>query len=194
MERKRSAVRGCTNAIKIGYKCFTTDPDTNVTTNYEVPGGSVIKIKVRMFRNDTFNGNSCEEREWLWEQEYVASRDYIDMRRWWIGDNINPALGLPGNISEETDIINDTTLATPYFSGNSVANNMSCTTWAVTFQWIQNSSQGINDPLYLGVSSGVKGCNRPFNPDRTSDLEVELIVFRANTLIVFETEPNDANA
>ena len=72
---------------------------------------------------------------------------------------------------------------------------MACKTWAVTFKWIQDSSQGVNDPLYLGVSSGVKGCNRPWpQTDRTSDLEVELIVFRANTLMVFETEPNDANA
>ena len=195
MIKKRSASRGCTDARKIGYKCFTTDSDTGVTTNYEVPGGSVIRIEVRMFRNDTFNGNSCEEREWKWEQEYVASRDYVDMRRWWIGDNVNPSLGLPGNISQETDIINDTTLATPNGTGNDVANNMACTVWAVTFQWIQDSSQGVNDPLYLGVSSGVKGCNRPWpQSDRTSDLEVELIVFRANTLMVFETEPNDANA
>ena len=55
--------------------------------------------------------------------------------------------------------------------------------------------KALNDPLYLGVSSGVKGCNRPWpQSDRTSDLDVELMVFRANTLCVFETEPADANA
>jgi len=193
--RKTSSARGCTNGRKIGYKCFTTNPDTNVTTNYEVPGGSVIRIKVTAFRNDTFNGNSCQEIKWEWEQEYIASRDYTDMRRWWLGDNINPSLGQPGNLQSETTIINNTTLATPNGTGNGVANNMACTTWDITFQWIQDNAQGINDPLYLGVSSGIKGCNRPWpQSDRTSDLDVELIVFRANTLMVFETEPNDANA
>ena len=193
--RKTSSARGCTNGRKIGYKCFTTDPATNVTTNYSVPGGTVIRIKVTAFRNDTFNGNSCQEIRWEWEQEYVASRDYTDMRRWWLGDNINPSLGQPGNISDETTIVNNTTLATPNGTGNGVANNMACTTWDITFQWIQDNAQGINDPLYLGVSSGIKGCNRPWpQSNRTSDLDVELIVFRANTLVVFETEPNDANA
>ena len=193
--RKTSSARGCTNGRKIGYKCFTTNPDTNVTTNYEVPGGSVIRIKVTAFRNDTFNGNSCQEIKWEWEQEYIASRDYTDMRRWWLGDNINPSLGQPGNLQSETTIINNTTLATPNGTGNNVADNMACTTWDITFQWIQDNAQGINDPLYLGVSSGIKGCNRPWpQSDRTSDLDVELIVFRANTLMVFETEPNDANA
>ena len=97
-KKKIDCKEACTNGRKIGYPCFTTDPDTNVTTNYTVPGGSVIRIKVVMFRNDTFNGNSCQEIRWEWEQEYVASRDYTDMRRWWIGDNINPNLAQPGNV------------------------------------------------------------------------------------------------
>ena len=195
--RRRSTSRGCTDRRKIGYPCFTTDPDTNVTTNYTVPGGSVIRIKVVMFRNDTFNGNSCQEIRWEWEQEYVASRDYTDMRRWWIGDNINPNLAQPGDLADSTDAIFNSTLVAPAAGGptSGVADNVACTTWDVTFQWIQDNAQGINDPLYLGVSSGVKGCNRPWpQSDRTSDLDVELVVFRANTLCVFETEPADANA
>ena len=200
---RRSSARGCTIGRAVGYKCFTSviDPAsgaTTSTTNYSVPGGSVIKIIVKMFRNDTFNGNSCEEKLWEWDQEYIASRDYVDMRRWWIGDNINPSLGLPGNISSETGIINDTTLAAPGGTPDqpfNVDDNMNCTFNKVTFQWIQDANQGINDPLYLGVSSGVPGCGRiPPQSPRTSNLDVELIVFRANTLIVFETEPNDANA
>ena len=196
-KRRRSDARGCTNGRKIGYPCFTTDDTTGVTTNYTVPGGSVIRIKSEMFRNDTFNGGSCQEIKWQWEQEYVASRDYTDMRRWWVGDNINPSLAQPGNVADETTIINNSNLAAPGPGGptSGVANNVACQTWEVTFQWIQDAAQGVNDPLYLGVSSGVKGCNRPWpQSDRTSDIEIELIVFRANTLIVFETEPADANA
>ena len=200
-----SRARGCTPNRKIGYPCFTTlvdnsDPAAPITTtnNYDVPGGSVIRVKMRMFRNDTFNGNSCEQRLWEWEQDYVATRDYTDMRRWWVGDNINPSLAQPGNIDEETDTINDTTLVAPFgnFVGASnVANNMNCSRFDLTFQWIQASTGLLTDPLYLGVSSGVPGCARfVTQSDRTSDLEVELIVFRANTLIVFETEPADANA
>ena len=101
-------------------------------------------------------------------------------------------------IRDRTNTINDTTLVAPYgnFVGASnVANNMNCSRFDLTFQWIQASTGLLTDPLYLGVSSGVPGCARfVTQSDRTSDLEVELIVFRANTLIVFETEPADANA
>ena len=199
--KRKSSGRGsasCNIQRKLAYKCFTTDNVTNVTTNYTVPGGTVIRIKVRMFRNDTFNGNDCEERLWEWEQEYIASKDYTDMRRWWVGDNINPGLAQPGNVvigDVETAALYDSTLVAPNGStGPYIAAGMSCTRDAVTFQWLQAAGQTVNDPLYLGVSSGVPGCGRVINPDRTSDLDVELIVFRANTLVVFETEPNDANA
>ena len=199
--KRKSSGRGsasCNIQRKLAYKCFTTDNVTNVTTNYTVPGGTVIRIKVTMFRNDTFNGNDCEERLWEWEQEYVASRDYTDMRRWWVGDNINPGLAQPGNVvigDVETAALYDSIVVAPNGStGPYIAAGMSCTRDAVTFQWLQAAGLTVNDPLYLGVSSGVPGCNRVINPDRTSDLDVELIVFRANTLVVFETEPNDANA
>ena len=202
--KRTSDARGsssCSNRRKIGYPVFTTDttdPANPITNNYTVPGGTVIRIKVVMFRNDTYNGNKCEQRLWEWEQEYVASRDYSNMREWWLQDNINPGLAQPGNIDAETEAINNSTLAVPGGTtpnNSAVANNVVCSRDTVTFQWIQDAAQGVNDPLYLGVSSGVPGCERTWpQPDRTSDLEVELIVFRANTLIVFETEPADANA
>ena len=193
----RDAGRGgnsCNFRKRLAYKCFTTNPTTNVTTNYDVPGGTVIRIKVRMLRNGTFNGQECEKRLWEWEQEYVSSKDYLDMRRWWIGDNINPGLAQPGNVDGDTAGLFDGNLAVPNPGNAGIAANMACTRDAVTFQWIQAAAQSANDPLHLGVSSGVPGCDRIINPDRTADLDVELIVFRADTLLVFETEPNDANA
>ena len=202
MER-RSSLRACSTSRTAAYPCFTQDvpgDGTAGTKNYDVPGGSVIKILVTSFRNDTFNGKSCQQILWEWDQTYVSSTDYLDMRRWWIGDNINPILANPGDIDDETTIAYNNSLVDPAYpppnvmlSTQGVGNNVECTNWEVTFQWIQAAAAGIADPLYLGVSSGIHGCYRPTQSDRTADIKVELIVQRANTLIVFETEPADAN-
>ena len=198
----RSSKRGCTNNRKIAYPCFTQDVKGvgSAVTNYDVPAGSTITIKVTAFRNDTFNGNSCQEILWEWDQQYVSNDDYSDLRRWWVGDRINPELASPGNLSDETPINYNETVAAPNGNPKSdildtrgVANNISCALFEVSFQWIQASSALPSDPLYLGVSSGMKGCYRPTQRDRTADLKVELIIERTNTLMVFESEAVDAN-
>tara|TARA_R110000803_G_scaffold95241_2_gene163049 strand:- start:361 stop:5151 length:4791 start_codon:yes stop_codon:yes gene_type:complete len=200
---RKSRRFGCSTHRTAAYPCFIQDvpgDGTGGTTNYDIPGGSIIKVLVTSFRNDTFNGQQCQQILWEWEQTYVASSDFADMRRWWIGDNINPELAQPGDIDDETTIKYNSALVDPAFpppdeilNTIGIGDDVECTNWEVTFQWIQAAAGLLTDPLYLGVSSGIHGCYRPTQPDRTADIRVELIVQRANTLIVFETEPIDAN-
>ena len=200
---QKSSTRGCTNNRKIAYPCFTQDVVGNgsAVTNYDIPAGSTITIKVTAFRNDTYNGNSCQEILWEWDQQYVSSDDYTDVRRWWDGDNINPEIASPGNLSDETPIRYSPTVVAPsnapradILDTKRTADNVTCASFEVYFQCIQAASALSTDPLYLGVSSGLYGCNRTWpQSDRTSDLHVELIVERTNTLMVFESEAVDAN-
>ena len=200
---QKSSTRGCTNNRKIAYPCFTQDVVGvgSAVTNYDIPAGSTITIKVTAFRNDTYNGNSCQEILWEWDQQYVSSDDYTDVRRWWDGDNINPEIASPGNLSDETPIRYSSTVVAPsnapradILDTKRTADNVTCASFEVYFQFIQAASALSTDPLYLGVSSGLYGCNRTWpQSDRTSDLHVELIVERTNTLMVFESEAVDAN-
>jgi hypothetical protein len=200
---QKSSTRGCTNNRKIAYPCFTQDVVGvgSAVTNYDIPAGSTITIKVTAFRNDTYNGNSCQEILWEWDQQYVSSDDYTDVRRWWEGDNINPEIASPGNLSDETPIRYSSTVVAPsnapradILDTKRTADNVTCASFEVYFQFIQAASALSTDPLYLGVSSGLHGCNRTWpQSDRTSDLHVELIVERTNTLMVFESEAVDAN-
>jgi hypothetical protein len=200
---QKSPTRGCTNNRKIAYPCFTQDVVGvgSAVTNYDIPAGSTITIKVTAFRNDTYNGNSCQEILWEWDQQYVSSDDYTDVRRWWEGDNINPEIASPGNLSDETPIRYSPTVVAPsnapradILDTKRTADNVTCASFEVYFQFIQAASALSTDPLYLGVSSGLYGCNRTWpQSDRTSDLHVELIVERTNTLMVFESEAVDAN-
>ena len=183
----------------INYPLFTTDPDTSVTTNYSIPGGSAIDIKIRVSRAE--RGNKCEGFEWKWEQTLFASSDYPDFRRWWIGDQINPANASPGKIQADgnIEVINKTTVGN-YSNGVS---GVTCTTDggqsvgddSIFFQFLQDTPADVNSPLGLVVKTKKPGCAgfQPVSRRRNVKVQCEIVVTRANTMIVFETEPVDAN-
>lgn len=185
----------------VGYPCFLTDADGN-TTNYDVPGGSVIKLYFRHHRRQ--GSRSCEERTWTWEQQFVATRDYADLKRWYDGDNININLAEPGATAgwdtDETPAVYNsqyfpvsTPPGLPFFNNPyGFANNLPCS-WQSNLGFCQDIPGDPSSPLYFGILNGTPGCNRLFGSNRKSSVEVEIVVFRANTLMVFESEPDDAN-
>jgi len=212
-QKASSSTLGCNNVFRqVGYPCFTTQFDANGavtgTTNYTVPGGSIIKLKFRAFRKQTGFPGAAKTYEWEWDQQYVASRDYTDLKKWYDGDNVNVTIAQPGNLA---GFEADTVVAT-YDSGyvnatvpatggafNSAENpfgfagNLPCTRFRVKLGFVQDTPGNATSPLYLGINSGIPGANREFTSNRKSDIEAEIIVFRADTLMVFESEPLDAN-
>ena len=197
-----SSAFGCTTNRSIGYPCFTTQYDSagviTGTTNYSIPGGSVIKLYIRANRANVKLG--CDPKEWLWEESYVASTDYNDLKAWYDGDNINVATASPGNI---TGMENDGDPSGDYYpsyyaptvpGGNpyNYAGTVPCRVWRIGIGFAQAVPGDVTSPLYFGVNSGVKGCER-LGSNRKASIEVDLVIFRANTLMVFESEPLDAN-
>ncbi len=183
----------------VNYPLFTTD-SAGVTENYTIPAGSAIQIKIRVSRDE--RGNKCEGFEWKWEQTLFASSEYPDFRRWWIGDQINPANASPGKIEADgnIEVINKTTVGS-YSAG---VGGVTCTTDSgqnvssdsVFFQFLQDTVADPASPLGLVVKTKKPGCAgfQPFSRRRNVKVECEIVVTRANTMIVFETEPLDANA
>ena len=205
-QKASSSTLGCNNVFRqVGYPCFTTQFDANGavtgTTNYTVPGGSIIKLKFRAFRKQTGFPGAAKTYEWEWDQQYVASRDYTDLKKWYDGDNVNVTIAQPGNLA---GFEADTVVAT-YDSGYvnatvpdadnpfGFAGNLPCTRFRVKLGFVQDTPGNATSPLYLGINSGIPGAKREFTSNRKSDIEAEIIVFRADTLMVFESEPLDAN-
>jgi len=162
------------------YPAFTTDADTSATTNYDVPTQSSINIKWRIGRFDS----GCDGIEYMWEQDYVASNNYNDLHAWFVGDFINPGVG---------QVIDDGNglFQTPVFI-NTIATSagaVQCPTpWTPSFQFWQAVPGDASSPLYLACRSGVIACGRG-----TWFMEAEIVVTRANNLVVWETEPADAD-
>ena len=73
------------------YKFYTTETDTatppvTTNTNYDVPIGTRIVIKLEQVILGT--GNLCEERTSILEKTFISDDTYIDMYAWFVGENI----------------------------------------------------------------------------------------------------------
>lgn len=197
---------GCTVKRNVGYPCFTTQYDSagavTGTLNYDVPGGSVIKIRFRANRSATGSPGAAPHFQWIWEQTFVANNSYSDLRAWYNGDNINVALAQPGAINGfGADIVvasyDDTVYqpSTPQGNQYGYANNVPCEEMKVTLAFCQDINNIGNEafPLYFGINSGIPGAVRQFTSNRDSSIEADIIVFRSNSLLIFESEPLDAD-
>ena len=200
--KKYASARNSICRHKLGYPLFTfTEPSTGtyVTTNYSIPAGSVIDIRIKQKRNR--RSSSCEGYHFEWNQIFTASADYTDFRAWWVGDNVNPGNASPGQLEGDQQIFYNTTVGTPNgnFNGDNtdyggpggIAASAFCNGFATeTFQFLQATPGDVNSPLYLALVSGVPGCNAKLN----NRISIEIIVTRANSLVVFETEPAEVSA
>lgn len=161
------------------YPAFTTDSNGN-TTNYSIPAQTNIRIKWRLQR---FGGGGCDGAEYLWDTDYVASNDYDDLHAWFIGDFISPGAG---KIIDEGPGLQE-----PTFTGTiaTSASGIPCPApFEPVFQFVQAVPGDVTSPLYLACKSGMYACR-----SHTTNIEAEIIVTRANNLIVWETEPADAD-
>jgi len=211
-----SAKTGCSDYDRnVGYPCFTNQLDAAGvvigTTNYTVPGGSIIRLKFKAQRDASGGiggGSGGSEYTWEWDTQYVASRDYPDLRRWYTGDNIKVSLAEPGNVhgfaaddvvaSFDEEVYPPSAIYIPpvgsYLPTNEYgfAQHIPCERWKVTLAFCQAIPGDPASPLYFGINSGVPGAHRGMN-SKYSDITADIVVFRSNDLIVFESEPLDAN-
>ena len=165
----------------IQYPAFTTD-DAGVTTNYTIPAQSSIRIKWNLQR---FGKANCNGSEWEWDNEYVSSNDYDDLHAWFVGDFINPAAG--NMIDSNGDQLKQPTFTKTIATSQS---GIPCPApFEPVFQFIQAIPGDVASPLYLACKSGMYSCRS----GASTNLTAEIIVTRANNLIVWETEPADAD-
>ena len=165
------------------------DPGELEFKPYDVPAGSLVKIKLRAHRNR--RGSKCGSRTYDYEKRFTASQDYDSLYAWAIGDNI--------------DFTNGTTTGS-----DSTINSVSFdeTIQSFPFQQIfpgiyigipggagQNVVFFAEDPTdgrqFMCWRNGTPNCSSP--DKRNSFGNIAVTINRATSLMVFETEPLDAN-
>ena len=163
------------------------NPDYNNMSNIDLPAGSVVQIKIENKRNE--RGSKCEGLEYIYDKQYVVSQDYASFSAWWFGDNIAIDTGdvIAGNLTNtfNNTVINSATIP-PCKSDIPDPPGFGQT----QYHFIKDSN-GIE---YFAIAVAIPACaGSVFATVRDSISSMELVVYRADNAIIFETEPADAD-
>lgn len=163
---------------QVNYPVSKYNEDTSQWEDYTIPAGSRIRLYFNFERKGFGNGN-CEALNYTLDTTLIASSNYDNFKDWWDGDNV--ALVLNSGTGNNINTSYNETLATsePNFPEN----------FTYHFQFWTDSS--LNDRLTLSVN-GVISCTGLRDKDkRKSSASVQIDVVRADSVIIFETEPSE---
>ena len=196
--RESKSEATCDNVWALSYPLFTYDSTAGTTANYDIPGGSIVDFKFSFTRDARqFSG---PQRVWFVEGQVVASENYNDFRDFWNNSNID--LTADTVIGADPQYYFSSIVAQPSGSGIDPSvtgsggtyqrgNNTLCQgIFSMNFQFIQAVPGDSTSPLWFGVRCGGIGTNSKKKPMKVT---AEIVVQRANSVIVFETQPADAN-
>ncbi len=165
------------------------NPNTGIYEDYTVPAGSRIRLSFEFKRIGKRDGSgSCERRTYTVDTTLISSANYDNMMDWWNGDNVGLVVengvgftGSPTDCEPTAEYID--TMAT---GPNDIPTAL-CINY---FKWWRDPS---NQALYL-MMTGTESCTWIGKKEnKRSSIIATVEVFRAETLMVFETEPLDAN-
>eukprot|EP01047_Picozoa_sp_COSAG01_P013174 COSAG01_NODE_612_length_14837_cov_1336.717058_8_plen_1755_part_00 len=174
------------------------DPSTFAYLPFTIPEGSTISITYNNKRNGG-SGNACELRECILEFEATASQDYPSLKAWWDGDNL---AGLTSQAECRTDTSDapsefeylpalGTFFTFSAFGIEALSTSLPCELGTNYIQFLDynGTNQDLSGRQLLGFT-GTKGCGS--NRNRRSTMDVGVTIVRSDTLIIFESEPQDA--
>tara|TARA_R110000803_G_scaffold58775_3_gene117015 strand:+ start:1460 stop:6154 length:4695 start_codon:yes stop_codon:yes gene_type:complete len=187
---KQCSISGTKNQSVIGaYKGLSgTSDNAGNFIPFTIPAGSRITIDFDFTRRGSGDGNlSCERRKYRLESTLTASKGYDNIIDWWNGDNvgniINTGTQEVGGSGADVENQYDSTLITSTSNNYGYGNGSQDINY---YAWYQD--QSTNEIRF--ITSGTTACGS--KPKRRSNSCITFEVFRAESTIVFETEPADS--
>ena len=171
----------------LAYPMNRFDSVTSAWVDYTVPAGSRIKISFKFQRLGVGDGNSaCEKRIYILEKTLVSSANYSDMQDWWTGDNVERILddGIE-DVGAGGGTIDNEYVPTP-------ATSLTDIPTAIDTNYYRFYRDPITNKLSLLMSGTVRCGGVLSREKRRSTIIANVEVFRAETTLIFETEPSDA--
>ena len=161
--------------------------------DYSVPAGSRIKISFKFQRLGVGSGSgACERRIYTLEKTLVASANYDNMKEWWDGDNVENILddGIQDIGGGQCEAGNEYIPSLASSAGDIPCDL--CTNYYRFYRYPTISGNANSNKLVLLIS-GTISCGGLFSgKKRRSTIIANVEVFRAETTLIFETEPSDA--
>jgi hypothetical protein len=176
---------------------YDLDNPTWEYEDYTVPAGSRIQMNIKFQRLGVGKGNgNCETRIYTLEKNMIASANYDNMLEWFEGDNVQVILDqgiqdVGGDGCEiENEYLGDELGVYNYSTGpatSAIATPVTCTN---KYRFARDT---VTNELTF-VMSGTVRCNgETYRSQRRSSIITTIDVFRADNVIIFETEPIDAS-
>lgn len=177
----------------LNYSMNRFDTATDTWVDYDVPAGSRIKINFKFQRLGTGDGNNaCEKRIYTLEKTLISSSSYADMKDWWDGENVAnvitegvSSVGAGGGTIENEYI--STLGGFPLDIPTAIDTNYYRFYRYPTIPLDPNSNR-----LILILSGTIRCGGFASISKRRSTIIANVEVFRAETTLIFETEPQDA--
>lgn len=195
---------------QIAYPChvpnenYPDEPGSLPNIIYTIPAGSIINIKLRVYR---YSGVECSSKDYLLENTYIASNDYIDMYDFVTGQNIDLTAGVETGAFENDNVFN------PILGDWNVSQSITGIRNTNQYQFFKDDT---TDSLFLVCKSGTPNCSNDASlvPIGTgtvgvvlnilgwggssikspkSRISCDITIQRATSLLVFETEAEDAD-
>ena len=179
----------------LNYSPFLAIPlQQPASTNIPVNQGDIVTMRFNFKRNGV--DGDCTHYECLYENQIVATQDYVDFKEFWDlqGVNVQAGSSCQGNSTYYDPTLYTNLSDIPIYpsQADSVDN------WFYFFQGIPNPIfcwQGLpccpcyqGDGLYLILDAGPDGCDA--KKGRRSAIYADISIVPANGKFVFETIPN----
>lgn len=159
------------------YPVSRVNEDTGLWEDYTVPAGSRIRLYFNFERRG--NGNRCEARTYLLDKTLISTANYDNFKDWWDGDNVESVL----------DTATGSNIDTSYDSTEGVWPASFPCNFTYHFQFQRDAAE---DNRLLLVVNGVQSCTGLGDKDKlTSKVSVQIDVYRAENLLIFETQPSE---
>jgi len=179
-----------------GCDCYPNLPFYSVSDSgvpYAITGGAIVSVYIRFYRPARGCSETCGAKECIIEFQHQASQDYANLHSFWIGEGINVQQladcgpppcpdDSPPDTNSFSPILYDTVLSPPAddFTAEAVSG-------VNLLQFQTNSGTG---DMWLSLVGGTKYCTG--TPRKHSTIECSITIQNADSLIVMETPPIDA--
>lgn len=161
------------------YTLNIPDPSNpGMYMDYSVPAGSRIEWFTDWNRAGV--GGACEPRGYRLEKVYTSTTDYDNMYDWFVGDNI--ALTINSGEDKGDGEVNE------FIPGTSVL----LTNTSVSINYWQFYRNTVTNELTISFSSTNSCRGVGYKYSRRIYITANVKVFRAESTLIFETEPTDA--
>lgn len=177
----------------LSYPMNRLDSSTGGWVDYSVPAGSRITLSFKFERKGRGAGEGqCETRTYIVEETLISSANYDNMYDWWNGDNVGAVVENGIGYAGANQCVPSAVYIPSLITNDSQNTPDSPPNLCVNYFQFKLSSTGELSLLVSGTErcTGVYGYNT--KKDLRSSITANVQVFRADNLIIFETEPTEA--